>query len=132
MATVKDLMAIGVPDEQAIRCGYEEVSVTTTANTQGAAGGQLTGRGNKVVQANIASAANSITLPSLAAIGDEILINNIANNAGLLFPHVGGSLNGETINVGSMVIGAQGNNGCCLRALRVSSIRWAVLSCIVT
>lgn len=131
MATAIDLQGIGVAAEQAIRCGYLLRSVTTTAATQSSAGGLLAGVGNQIITANIATAGHAVTLPVRGAIGDEVIINNITANAGVLFPPPGGNVNGEATDA-SMIIAAQGSTNCILRAIKVSALRWAVFSAVVT
>ena len=131
MALAKALIALGIAPDVATRIGYEEVAATTTAATQTSTGGTLRRPGNKIVTANIASAGHAITLPSDSEIGDEILISNITANAGVLFPHSGGNVNGESTNA-SMTIAAQGATNCVLRAVKLSSTRWGVWSAVVS
>jgi len=131
MATADALIGLGMPAELAIRLGFQPVSVTTTAATQGSAGGLLQGYGNKMVAATFASAGHAVTLPDEAEIGDEIIINNVSANAGIIFPPSGGNLNGETADA-SMAIAAQGSSGCVQRAMKVSATRWAVWAVTVS
>lgn len=130
MATAQDLQGIGLPAEQAIRLGWQPVSVTTSGTGQASAGGLIRGIGKKIVSATL-TATHAVTLPSAAEIGDEIIVNNITANAGVLFPHVGGNLNGETTDA-SMVIAAQGASSSALRCVRVSATRWAVFANLVS
>jgi hypothetical protein len=131
MATASALAGVGVPPEVAKRVGYQQVPVTTTAATQGSAGGLLIGPGNKIVTATVASAGHAITLPTAAAIGDEIIVNNVTANAAVLFPHSGGNVNGETTDA-SMAIAAQGSTNCVVRAVKLSATRWGVFSAVVS
>jgi hypothetical protein len=133
MTTTEAAMALGLPDELAKRLAYEPVAVTTTSSAQSSAGGLLRGIGNKIVAVTFASASQAVTLPAEAEVGDEIIINNVSANAGVLFPSTGGSVNGESANA-SMAVAAQGSTNCVLRAVKLSAGiagRWGVWSAVV-
>ena len=123
MATADALIGLGMPAESAIRLGYQQVSVTTTAATQGSAGGILNGPGNKIVSATFASAGHAITLPAAAEIGDEIIISNVTANAGLIFPPSGGNIDGEGTNE-DVAMAAQGSAGSIQLFVKLSATRW--------
>lgn len=123
MATAEALIGLGMPAELALRLGYQTLTATTTANTQGSSGGNLVGAGNKIVSANFASASQAITLPAAAEIGDEIIISNITANAGVIFPPSGGNIDGETADE-NVAMAAQGSAGSIQRFVKLSSTRW--------
>jgi len=107
MATAEGLMNLGQPAELAKRTAVSIVSVTTTAATQGSAGGNLVGPGNLTVLATFATGGHAVTLPANSDIGDEVEIMNVhATNAGIVFPHVGGSINLGPANT-AMTVAAQ-------------------------
>lgn len=123
MATSSDLMGVGVPAEMAIRTGYQPVSVTTAATTQGSTGGVLIGPGNKIVSATIHSSGGAVTLPSASAIGDEIIVSNVSGTAGAVFPPSGDDISGETADEG-VALGAQGSAASIIRLVKLSASRW--------
>lgn len=131
MTTANELINLGMPAELATRLGWTKVALTTNGSAQAATGGLIKGIGRKIIDLTVSSASDSATLPSEAEIGDEIIINNITANAAVLFPHVGGNVNGESTNA-SMAIAAQGSTNCVLRAVRLSSTRWGVWSAVVS
>jgi hypothetical protein len=121
MATVNNLIGIGMAAELAKRVGFTPVAVATTAATQGT--GALRGAGNKLVSATFTTAADAVTLPSDAEIGDEIIISNITANAGVIFPPTGGNINGNTVNT-SVAITAQGAASATWRFIKLNATRW--------
>jgi hypothetical protein len=121
MATATQLISLGTPAELALRLGWTEVAVTTTAATQGT--GLLRKPGKKIVTATIASAGHAITLPSDAEIGDEIIISNVTANAGVVFPPSGGNINGETADE-NVALAAQGSAGSIQRFVKLNATRW--------
>lgn len=121
MASVASLMGIGMAAELAKRVGWTPVAVTTTAATQGT--GALRGPGNKLVSATFTTAADAVTLPSDAEVGDEIIIANVSANAGVIFPPTGGNINGESANA-STAIAAQGTTGNAWRFVKLNATRW--------
>ena len=131
MATVDQLVGLGTPAELAKRLGWTTVTLATTGSAQGATGGLIKGIGNKICNVTMTTGADSVTLPSEAEIGDEIVVNNVSANAGVLFPHSGGNVNGESSNA-SMAIAAQGSTNCVVRAKRLTATRWGVWSAVVS
>jgi hypothetical protein len=125
MASATALMGLGMPAELAIRAGFQEVPVTTTGTTQGSAGGLLVGPGNKLVTVTVHSANGAVTLPSAAAPGDEVIVVNDTGTAGLVFPHSGGNINGNSTDSGTATLAAEGSAGSNWRFVRVSATRWA-------
>lgn len=121
MASVSSLMGIGMAAELAKRVGWTPVTIATTAATQGT--GALRGPGNKLVSATFTTAADAVTLPSDAEIGDEIIIANVSANAGVIFPPSGGNINGESANA-STAIAAQGTTGNAWRFVKLNTTRW--------
>lgn len=121
MATVASLMGIGMAAELAKRVGWTPVAIATTAATQGT--GALRGPGNKLVSATFTTAADAVTLPSDAEVGDEIIIANVSANAGVIFPPTGGNINGESANA-STAIAAQGTTGNAWRFVKLNATRW--------
>jgi hypothetical protein len=125
MATANNLIGVGVPPEVAKRTGFVQVAIATTAATQGT--GALRGPGNKLVSATFTTAADAVTLPSDAEIGDEIVISNITANAGVIFPPSGGNINGETTDE-PVAMAAQGSAGSVQRFMKLNATRWVAFS----
>jgi hypothetical protein len=123
MATTKDLMGLGMAAELALRLGYQQVSVTASGTTQNSAGGLLKGVGNKIVLATVTS-GQAITLPSAAAIGDEIIVDNISAAAGIIFPPTGGFINGNAVNA-EVNMAADGTATSKWRFVKTTATRWA-------
>jgi hypothetical protein len=126
MATASGLMGVGVPDEVAKRTGVTIVSVTTTAATQGSAGGLLKGDGNKAVLATPAGSNGAVTLPSAAGLGDEIEVYNLdGSNAVRVFPQSGGTINNGTANahLDITAAGSSANSGIRLRKMTATNWR---------
>jgi hypothetical protein len=119
MGQTKDLVPLGLVPELAKRLGWEIQSKTTTASTQGSAGGLLTNPGNKLVLANVAGASGAITMPSNADIGDMVLVSNITATAGLIFPQTGGTLQ----NAGANASAALPANGSML-LVKATATNW--------
>lgn len=120
MATAEGLMGVGVPAEVARRNGWEIVALTSTGTTQGAAGGVMSGPGNKLVLATPHASDGAFTLPSNADKGDEILVvNEHASNSLDLFPATGHSIHKLSANGGTPVATAQS-----FHAIKVSATRW--------
>jgi hypothetical protein len=125
MSSAQALMGVGMPAEVAKRAGFEVVDVTTTTATQGTGGGLLVGSGNKLARATITSASDSVTLPAAAAPGDEVIVSNLTANAGVVFPHSGGNINGNTTDSGTATLAAQGAAGSNWRFVKINATRWA-------
>lgn len=121
MAEVESLMALGMAAELAKRVGWTPVAIATTAATQGT--GALRGPGNKLVSATFTTAADAVTLPADAEVGDEIIVSNVSANAGVIFPPTGGNINGNTINT-SIAITAQGAASASWRFVKLNTTRW--------
>jgi hypothetical protein len=99
MGLATNLVPLGTAPELAKRVGWDLQSKTTTAATQGSAGGLLRGPGNKWVNLTVNAASDAATLPSDAEIGDMIAVHNAsAANSGFVFPQTGGTINLGTAN----------------------------------
>lgn len=122
MATVTDLMGLGIPAEAARRLGTVVVDVATTDSTQNSAGGLLKGYGNKNVIANIAGANGAVTLPSEAALGDVIIVYNTTGNTGRVYPPTGGTMNQGTANQYAPLAA-----NASLRCERITATSWRVM-----
>jgi hypothetical protein len=124
MATANALVDLGNPAETAKRVGYVPVDVTTTA-TSTAGSGQLRGPGNKIVRGTIHAANGSITLPTDAEVGDEVIVANVSANAGLIYPGSGQNINGNTATSGTATLAAQGSAGAHWWFVKINATRWA-------
>lgn len=124
MATTNTLIALGMPPELAKRVGYQLLSVTLTANTQGSAGGLLRGPGNKIVQVTPGTNGFGLTLPADAEIGDEIIAVNGTANTAVIFPEVGGAINGNATNA-TVAMAASGTATSRWRFVKTAALTWA-------
>jgi hypothetical protein len=121
MSSSSDLMGVGVPAEVAKRSGYDLTPVTTTGSAQAATGGNLRGPGNKVVAATITTGGDSVTMPSDSGLTDDIIVSNMSGaNAAVVFPHVGGNINGGTTNA-SVALAANTSR----RFVKITALKWA-------
>lgn len=124
MGTTENLMGVGMPAEVAKRTAYQEQTLTTTA-TSTAGSGQLRGPGNLLVAATIHSANGSITLPTTAELGDEVIVANVSANAGLIYPGASQTINGNTATSAAATLAASGAAGSNWRFVKISSTGWA-------
>lgn len=124
MATANNLIGVGVPAEQAKRTGYQNRTLTTTA-TSTAGSGALAGPGDQLVAATVHAANGSITLPTNAELGDEIIVTNLSANAGLIYPGSGQTINGNTATSGTATLAATGAAGSSWRFVKISATGWA-------
>lgn len=129
-SSTESLIGCGMPPEMAIRVGVTVLTITTTSAAQGSAGGLLIGPGDKAVNVNVATGGHAVTLPSGADIGTEVeLYNTSAANAGIVFPHVGGFINGGAQNA-SLALGVQAASTAAagLKFRRISVSTWKSLA----
>jgi hypothetical protein len=129
-SAVESLMGVGFAPEAALRVGCSISTVTTTAATQASAGGLLKGSGDKVVNVNVAAGGHAVTLPAEADVGAVVeLYNTSAANAGVIFPHVGGFINGGAVNA-TLALGVQAATTAAagLRFRRISISTWKSLA----
>lgn len=120
MATATHLMGLGVPAEQAIRMAYQVVTLALTAGAQAAASGVLYGQGNKVVVATPASGDDSVTLPTNAEPGTEIVVVNAhASNSLDVFPPSGETIQKLSVNQGVAVA-----TGASARFVKYNATTW--------
>lgn len=123
MTTTNAAISLGTPAEMAKRIAWQPVALTTTSASQSSAGGLMKGKGNQLASVTFASAAQAVTLPADAEIGDEIIVSNVTANAGVIFPPSGGNINGNTADT-SVAITAQGSASSSWRFLKLNATRW--------
>lgn len=123
MATTNALIGLGIPAEVAKRMGWQPTALVTTGSAQASAGGLMKGAGNQLATVTVTTAADAVTLPAAAEVGDEIVVTNPGANAGVIFPPVGGAINGNATNA-SVAIAAAGTAGCNWRFMKVSTLNW--------
>jgi hypothetical protein len=91
MALAKDLMQVGIPDQAAIRLGYQIGSVAgagTTANDATVLNGAAT-----LIIIGSGAANSGVKLSANSEIGTGYLVNNVTANAIILYPPTGGGFN---------------------------------------
>jgi hypothetical protein len=99
MALIKSLIARGVASEVANLVGFRDISITTTAATQGSAGGLLKSKTDLLVRATVATDGHAITMPSELELGHAVVVfNKSAANEARIYPPVGHSFNNGTAN----------------------------------
>ena len=82
-----------------------QVVSQTASTTQTQAGGTVVSA--DVVFATIANASDAFTLDSGYGPGSRVLIRNLGAVAGVIFPPVGGSINGGSANASAAIVASK-------------------------
>lgn len=121
MSLAKDLMQLGIPDQAALRLGFQTGTLTGAGTTN--ADAAVMNKATTLLQVN--GAANSgVKLPADAELGVDYVIASITTNTPILvYPPTGGNLNGDTTTTGTASLLARASMIC----VRVNSTDWAVV-----
>lgn len=117
MSLAKDLMQVGIPDQAALRLGFQVASVTAAGTTNADATTLL--KSQTLVLATVAL-NTGVKLPADAELGVEYVIGSISANAGVVYPPAGGQINGDTVTTAGVPLTARGTTRC----IRVDNINW--------
>lgn len=122
MALAKDLMQVGIPDQAAIRVGFQTGTIT--------GGGALPADANVIpATATLVSVTggtlnSGIKLPASAELGVPYVIAHLGANNILIYPPTGGQINGDTATTGTALLLSRSAAMC----MRIDSVNWAVIS----
>lgn len=105
MALAKDLMQVGVPDQQAIRTGFQQGTLASAGTTNADAAQMLK---NATMLTVTGAAASGVKMPADAELGVPYLIINGDANAKLIYPGTGNNINGKTATTGTVALVANG------------------------
>lgn len=117
MSLAVDLMGVGVPQEQAARLGFSQL--TTVAGVGTSQIGAAPVRVNNVL-ATTAGGQTAFILPADAELEVPYLITNSTATTALVFPHVGGAINAASTDAS---VGIAQNLG--RMFIRKTATRWA-------
>lgn len=118
MSLAKDLMQVGIPDQAAVRLGYQIANVASAGTTNADATVLL--KSQTLVVLTSTGASEGVKLPADAELGVEYIIGNTSGNALLLYPPASGQINGDTATTGTVPITARGTT----RAIRTGTNAW--------
>lgn len=121
MALAKDLMQVGIPDQAAVRLGFQVASVTAAGTTNADATVLL--KSQTLVLATVGASTPGVKLPADAELGIPYVIGNISGNAGVIYPPASGQINGDTATSGGVPLTARGTTMC----IRVDSVNWVAI-----
>lgn len=120
MSLAKDLMAVGMPGEQAKRVGFA-VSSLASAGTTSADAAQASASATLVLVTG--AAASGIKLSADAELGVPYVYAGTDANAKLIYPPTGGQINGDTVTTGTVPLVARGTVMC----IRVDNTNWVAV-----
>lgn len=118
MSLAKDLMQVGIPDQAAVRLGFQVASVAATGSGASDAATLLK---SQTLVTTTGSASTGLKLASDMELGVPIIIANLDANAKLIYPPTGGQINGDTASSGTVPLTARGT---CI-VVRIDSTNWA-------
>lgn len=118
MSLAKDLMQVGIPDQAALRLGYQVAAVAATGTTNADAAVLKT---SQTLVTTTGAAATGLKLPADAELGIPIIIANLDANAKLIYPPASGQINGDTATTGTVPLTARGT---CI-VVRIDTTNWA-------
>ena len=118
MSLAKDLIQVGIPDQQALRLGYQTASVTAAGTDS--TGATVLQKSQTLVLATVGASTPGVKLPADAELGVEYVIGNISSNAGAVYPPTSGQINGDTVTTGGVPLTARGTTRC----IRVDNVNW--------
>lgn len=117
MALAKDLMQVGIPDQAALRLGFQIASVAATGSSSSDAAVLLK---SQTLVTTTGSASTGLKLAADMELGVPIIIANLDGNAKLIYPPTGGQINGDTASTGTVPLTARGT---CI-VTRIDTTNW--------
>jgi hypothetical protein len=97
MALAVDLMGVGLPQEQAVRLGFSDLTTIAGATTAQATATLIPAQTNNVL-ATTAVGQTGFRLPADAELEVPYLVTNSTATAALVFPPTGGTINAAAAN----------------------------------
>ncbi len=121
MSLAKDLMQVGIPDQAAVRLGFQTASVTAAGTSNSDATTLL--KSQTLVLVTVGSSTPGVKLPADAELGVPYVIGSISNNGGAVYPPALGQINGDTVTTGGVPLTARGTTIC----IRVDTVNWVAI-----
>lgn len=122
MSLATDLMGVGLPQEQATRVGYSDLTTIAGVGTAQVGGATIPNFVNNV-RGTTAGGATAFTMDSAIELMMPYQFRNASSTAALVYPPVGGFLNNQSVNTSYSV--SQGQS---IVFWRLSSTLWSVIS----
>ena len=122
MSLAKDLMQLGIPDQQAIRLGFQVGTITGGGTTS--ADANVMAASATIVTVTGGNSNSGIKLPAGAELGVPYIITHLGANTILIYPPTSGQINGDTATTGTASLPTRSATIC----YRVDSVNWAVVS----
>lgn len=117
MSLAKDLMQVGIPDQAAVRLGFQQATVAATGS--GASDAAVL-KASQTLVSTTGAASTGLKLPADAELGVPYVIANLDANAKLIYPPTGGQINGDTATSGTVPLTARGT---CI-VFRLDATNW--------
>lgn len=118
MALSIDLMGVGIPQEQAVRLGFSDLTTLAGATTAQGTATAIPASINNVL-ATTAGGQTAFRLPSDAELEVPYLVTNSSATAALVFPPTGGTINAAAANASVSIA-----QNLARMFIRKSSTRW--------
>lgn len=118
MSLAKDLMQLGIPDQAALRLGFQAAAVASAGTTN--ADATILKASQTLVSLTSTGASEGVKLPADAELAVWYVIGNTSGNALLLYPPASGQINGDTATTGTVPITARGTT----LAMRTGATSW--------
>ena len=122
MSLAKDLMQLGIPDQAALRLGYQVGTITGGGTTS--ADANVMAASATLVTVTGGNTNSGIKLPAGAELGVPYVIPHLGANTILIYPPTGGQINGDTATTGTASLLTRSAAVC----IRIDSVNWAVIS----
>lgn len=118
MSLAVDLMGIGLPQEQAVRLGFSDLTTIAGVGTAQSGGASIPNFVNNVL-ATTAGGQTALVLPSDAELEMPYSVVNSSSTAALVFPPSGGAINAAAADASVSIAENLGRI-----FIRKSSTRW--------
>jgi len=122
MSLAKDLMQVGIPDQAAVRLGFQIGTVTGGGTTS--ADANVIPAAATLVTVTGGAASSGIKLPASAELGVPYVLAHLGANTIFIYPPTGGQINGDTATTGTASLLSRSAAMC----IRIDSVNWAVIS----
>jgi hypothetical protein len=107
MALAKDLMQVGIPDQAAVRLGFQVATVAAAGST---AADATVLKASQTLVIGSGTASQGYKMPADAELGVPYVIANTSNAAILIYPPTNGQINGDTATTGTVPLTARGTS----------------------
>lgn len=117
MSLAKDLMQVGIPDQAAVRLGFQ---LATVAAAGSSATDATVLKASQTLVIGSGTASQGYKMPADAELGRPYVIANTSNAALLIYPPTDGQINGDTATTGTVPLTARGT----AIVIRLSTTQW--------